>query len=159
MSKDINDINPFQVFAETQGVYLADRELKFCLEFIRTSDARKAVTVAGYTDIEEAAVQLFTEHRSLIEKWKEHKQSDYYNVLDVHRRAMAAGLEIKEEGTDKVTEFIHDHKTQNMGAKGIREVMGLDAAVKQETTIKGEIPKDIKEKMAEIYKDVMKEIG
>lgn len=121
-------IDPFTIFAESRGVYLAARCLLFCRIVLKTNDSVKAATDAGYPAPSATADALYDEHRELLEAWRASINADYRLVLDVHRRAAAAKVARPVEGIGGTTELlIDDYKTQNMGAKGLTEVLGLDA--------------------------------
>ena len=119
-------VDPFTMFADKRGVYLTSRQLVFCKTMLAKNNSTAAAKAAGYPESE--ANDLYSEHKEVLEAWREQERSDYFLALSVHRRAASAIVEFKDK-EGKVTETLDAYKTQDMGAKGLRAMLGFDEIV------------------------------
>jgi hypothetical protein len=152
--------DPFLMFAESRGVYLLPRQLAFCKAILNNTSSLNAVKLAEYP-AETDAETVYTEHKELIEAWITEQRLDYFLVLDVHRKA-AKAMQYKKvpnkkdpenEALVKLTE-VDDHRTQNMGARGLTDVLGFDAPkeIVATVTATADIPEDLREKLDSVYR-------
>ena len=121
-------VDPFILFAEGRGVLLAPRQLAFCRSMLKHNDCQRAKKDAEYPPDTDADA-LYDEHRELLNAWRDKQRADYNLVLDVHRKAATAKHIVRvpqEDGTTKLVET-DDHRIQNMGAKGLTDVLGFGA--------------------------------
>lgn len=145
-------IDPFILFAEGRGVFLTARQLKFCQVYLRANDSVRAAKDAGYPDHEDTADVLYAEHRALLEAYRNEIGMDFDTVLGVHRRATTATIVVRD-ADGCIVETKPDYKTQNMGARGLAEVLGFNAAKRIEAEVHNtnDLPPDLEEMVERVY--------
>ena len=154
-----NAFDPFLLFAEDKGIYLTERQLLFCRTVVSKNDSLSAYILAGFVGGIIEADQMYDMFKALIEAWRKQQKLDYDLVLNVHRRAATATIEFKSKEDETKTITLHDYKTQNMGAKGLRDVLGFDAAKQVENTItdKTQISQKLRDMLDGVYKQTASE--
>lgn len=152
-----NTFDPFLLFAEEKGIYLTERQLLFCRTVVSKNDSLSAYLTAGFIGGITEADQMYDMFKALIEAWRKQQKLDYDLVLNVHRRAASATVEVKDKADNTIT--LHDYKTQNMGAKGLRDMLGFDAAKQIENTIndKTQISQKLRDMLDGVYKQTASE--
>jgi hypothetical protein len=152
-------VDPLLIFAENRGVYLNKRDAEFVRDIVDNVPTQTASQRAGYGESRVVATKYYDQFRGLIEAWKEEQKSDYYLVLNTLRHAAESAVS-KKYYQDALIDTTTDSGARCKAAMDLSTVLGFNAAQKSDVTVNaGELPDSIKDKLAEVYKDVKNEIA
>jgi len=137
----------FALFAEEMGEFLSEREVLFCKLTI-DHGCDYAAKKAGYPDPEDISLELYSQHKHIIEAWvKKHEE----NAKKVHRVYMDGMDASFKDGRP-------DHKTRIRAADSMAKLMGLNEPTKHkhevDATTKQEASPEVLEKIEEIRKGI-----
>ncbi len=129
-------IDPMVLNFERQGFFLSPRQLEFCRFMFQYANAIKAAKKAGYPEPRINGPALFGMFKTPMDVYREEAGLDREGVLATYRRQMNSERrvltnsdELKANPNIEPTyEYEPDENLAGKGAKGLRDVLGLDKA-------------------------------
>ncbi|MCP4127758.1 MAG: hypothetical protein GY753_11925 [Gammaproteobacteria bacterium] len=127
-------IDPMVVFFEAQGYYLSERQFKFCVLMLEKGNAIVAAKLAGFPNPAASGPSLFSSYADILHQWREHNSYDFNLVRNIYtRQCHASKPEMVNAEAVKANpaiepeyEHVPDDALQGKGAKGLRDLLGLD---------------------------------